>query len=502
MKILSVEQIRQADAYSIQNEPIASIDLMERAAQKLFEWLYKRVSGDRVVKIFCGMGNNGGDGLALARLLFQHDIVPQVFIVYCSGQMSPDCDVNCRRLENETQVPIFEIHSEDDFPKINPNDLVVDALFGSGLNRPIEGVAADLIFYLNQTSAISVAIDIPSGLFADRPSTAGAIFKADYTLTFQFPKLAFLFPENDAYVGRFEVLDIALHPRFVDEVATADFYTTLSMVRPLLHARTKYSHKGTYGHALLIAGSSGKTGAALLAAKSCLRAGVGLLSVHLPKDAVLSLQVAVPEAMVDADVAHDCFSGLGDLGAYSAIGVGPGIGRSDATAKALKLLIQDAQVPLLLDADALNILSEKPSWLPFLPAKTILTPHIKEFERIAGKCTDSFERLERQRALSVKHGLVIVLKGAHTSITFPNGSCFFNTTGNPGMATAGSGDVLTGIILSLLAQRHAPEEASLIGVYLHGLAGDLAAETVGMDALIAGDIADNLGKAYLQLRSK
>lgn len=502
MKILSVEQIRQADAYTIQNEPIASLDLMERAAQRLFEWLYKRVSGDRIVKIFCGMGNNGGDGFALARLLFQHDVVPQVFIVYGASQMSPDCDANCRRLENETQVPIFEIHSEDDFPMVTANDIVVDALFGSGLNRPIEGVAADLIFYLNQTPAISVAVDIPSGLFADRPSAVGAIFKADYTLTFQFPKLAFLFPENDAYVGRFEVLDIALHPQFIEEVTTADFYTTQSMVKPLLHVRTKYSHKGTYGHALLIAGSKGKTGAALLAAKSCLRAGVGLLSVHLPDEAALPLLVAVPEAMVDADAAETCFSGYGDLGAYSAIGVGPGLGRSEHTAQALKRLIQDVSVPLLMDADALNILAENPSWLHFLPAKTILTPHIKEFERIAGKASDSFDRLDRQRAMSMKFGIVIVLKGPHTSVTFPNGSCFFNTTGNPGLATAGSGDVLTGIILSLLAQRYSPEEAAVAGVYLHGLAGDIAAETIGMDAMIASDVTDHIGKAYLQLRSK
>lgn len=502
MKILSVEQIRQADAYTVQNEPITSLDLMERAATKLFEWFYKRVSGNRVVKIFCGMGNNGGDGLALARLLSQHDIVPQVFIVYCSSAMSADCDANCRRLENETQTPIFEIHSDDDFPKVNANDIIVDALFGSGLNRPLEGLAADLIFYLNQTPAIGVAIDIPSGMFADCPSDVGAVFKADYTLTFQFPKLAFLFPENDAYVGRFEVLDIALHHQFIDEVTTANFYTTASMIKPLLHARTKYSHKGTYGHALLIAGSAGKIGAALLSARSCMRAGVGLLSVHLPKGNLSSLLSAIPEAMADADSCDACFSEYGDLDAYSAIGIGPGLGRSEQTVQALKRLIQDAQVPLVMDADALNILSENPNWLPFLPGKTILTPHIKEFERMAGKASDSFDRLERQRAMSMKFGIIIVLKGAYSSITFPNGSCFFNTTGNPGMATAGSGDVLTGIILSLLAQRYLPEEAAIIGVYLHGLAGDIAAERIGVDALLASDITENIGKAYMQLRAK
>ena len=313
-----------------------------------------------------------------------------------------------------------------------------------------------------------MAIDVPSGLFADQPSALGFIFKADYTLSFQFPKLAFLFPENDPYVGRFEILDIGLHPRYVEEVETRNLLTVKAMVKPILHSRTKYSHKGTYGHALLIAGSEGKTGAALLGAKACLRTGVGLLSVHLPKMAQLPLQTAIPEAMVDGDESETCFTMFKDLDAYSAVGVGPGLGKADETQRALKRLIQEVQVPLVMDAVALNILSENPTWLAFLPAKTILTPHPKEFERLVGKTTTSFERLERQRELSMKHNIIIVLKGAHTSITMPNGTCFFNTTGNPGMATAGSGDVLTGIILSLLAQRYSPEEAAVLGVYLHG----------------------------------
>ncbi len=363
-------------------------------------------------------------------------------------------------------------------------------------------MTADLIAYLNQSKAIRVAIDIPSGLFADQPSALGFIFKADYTLTFQFPKLAFLFPENDPYVGRFEVLDIGLHPRYCEEVETPNLLTTKVMVKPILHNRTKYSHKGTYGHALLIAGSEGKTGAALLGAKACLRTGVGLLSVHLPKVAQLPLQTAIPEAMIDGDASDTCFTMFQHLDAFTAVGVGPGLGKADDTVRALKRLIQEVQVPLIMDADALNILSDNPTWLPFLPAKTILTPHPKEFERLIGKTSTSFERLEKQRELSVKNNLIVVLKGAHTSITFPNGTCFFNTTGNPGMATAGSGDVLTGIILSLLAQRYSPEEAAVLGVYLHGLAGDLAAEEIGQEALIASDITEHLGKAYSALRAK
>ena len=502
MKILTVEQIREADRFTIEHEPIESVDLMERAATKVFEWLYRRTPRDKTIKIFCGMGNNGGDGLAVARMLNGQDIVPQVFMVRHSDRMSHDCEVNYYRLANETKVPMFDILSDDDFPKVGPDDVVVDAIFGSGLNRPPQGVAADLIAYLNQSRAIRVAIDIPSGLFTDQPSALGFIFKADYTLTFQNPKLAFLLPENDPYVGRFEVLDIGLHPKYLEEVETRNLLTVKTMVRPILHTRTKYSHKGTYGHALLIAGSEGKTGAALLGAKACLRTGVGLLSVHLPKVAQLPMQTALPEAMIDGDESETCFTMFKGLEAYSAVGVGPGLGKADETQRALKLLIQEVQVPLVMDADALNILSDNPTWLAFLPAKTILTPHPKEFERLAGKSANSFERLEKQRELSMKNNIIVVVKGAHTAITMPNGTCFFNTTGNPGMATAGSGDVLTGIILSLLAQRYSPEEAAVLGVYLHGLAGDLAAEEIGQEALMASDITEHLGKAFAAMRAK
>ena len=502
MKILSVNQIREADKYTIENEPIESVDLMERAATKVFEWLYRRAPRDKTIKIFCGMGNNGGDGLVVARQLNEQEIVPQVFMVRHSDRMSHDCEVNYYRLVNETKVPMFDILTEDNFPKVDANDVVVDAIFGSGLNRPPQGMTADLIAYLNQSKSIRVAIDIPSGLFADVPSALGFIFKADYTLTFQNPKLAFLLPENDPYVGRFEVLDIGLHPHYLEEVETNNLLTVKAMVKPILHNRTKYSHKGTYGHALLIAGSEGKTGAALLGAKACLRTGVGLLSVHLPKVAQLPLQTSIPEAMIDVDDSDSCFTMFQHLDAFSAVGVGPGLGKADDTIRALKRLIQEVQVPLVMDADALNILSDNPTWLAFLPAKTILTPHPKEFERLTGKSSTSFERLEKQRELSVRNNLIVVLKGAHTSITFPNGTCFFNTTGNPGMATAGSGDVLTGIILSLLAQRYSPEEAAVLGVYLHGLAGDLAAEETGQEALIASDITEHIGKAFGVLRAK
>ena len=535
MKILPVEKIREADAFTIENEPVASIDLMERAASKVYDWFMKRCKTKEVsVKIFCGIGNNGGDGLALARMLFFTGIIPQVFVVRFSDKMSRDCEMNFNRLKEETETPMYDIFSEDDFPLINDKDIVVDAIFGSGLNRNIEGFAAELIKHLNDNNAIRIAIDIPSGLWdshqvetqslRDTESQSQCrsqsqqvethqlhhenkqyvidtskkyisqpqIFKADYTLSFQFPKLAFMFPENDAFVGRWEVLDIGLHKDFIDNVETLNFYTTEDMAMPILRKRTKFSHKGTYGHALLVAGSSGKTGAALLAAEACLRTGVGLLTAHLPKDALLPMQIYLPEAMTSIDKSETHCTEIDDIIPYTAIGVGPGIGKNAETATLLKKIIQEATQPLVLDADALNIISENPTWLSFLPDNTILTPHPKEFERLFGKTNDSYERLELQRKMSVTHNIIIVLKGAHTAITFPNGTCFFNSTGNPGMATAGSGDVLTGMILSLLAQRYTPQEAALLGVYLHGKAGDEAAKEIGENSMIARDIIKSL----------
>ena len=512
MKILPVEKIREADAFTIENEPIDSVDLMERAASKVYEWFIKRCKSKEVsVKIFCGIGNNGGDGLALARMLYATNIIPQVFVVRYSDKMSRDCEINFARLEEETEVPMYDIFSEDDFPHIFDNDIIIDAIFGSGLNRPIEGFTAELINYLNKTNAIKIAIDLPSGLFAcggqrttdnGQQSAVGCsklvaqsslpILKADYTLTFQFPKLAFMFPEYDPYVGKWEILDINLHKDFIDNAETLNFYTTEDVVKPILRKRAKFSHKGTYGHALLVAGSSGKTGAALLAAEACLRTGVGLLTAHLPKDALLPMQVYLPEAMTSIDESNTHCTKIDDIIPYTAIGVGPGIGKNEETVTLLKKIIQEATQPLVLDADALNIIADNPTWLSFLPDNTIMTPHPKEFDRLFGLTNNSYERLELQRKMSVVHNIIIVQKGAHTAITFPNGTCFFNSTGNPGMATAGSGDVLTGMILSLLAQRYSPAESALLGVFMHGKAGDVAAQELGMESMIARDITRNI----------
>lgn len=507
MKILLSEQIREADRYTIEHEPIASIDLMERAVTTLMPWFMQRLNKEHHVKIFCGMGNNGGDGLALARLLSEKEIIPEVYLVRYSDKMSPDCETNCQRLKEAGKVPVFEVRTSQDFPKMGQGEVVVDALFGTGLNRPLEGLPAELVEYLNRQPVYHIAIDIASGLLADQPTPTQAVMMADYTLTFQVPKLAFFMPENDLHVGSIQAFDIGLHPDYMNRVET-DYHVMLKpTAQRLLHPRPRFSHKGNYGHALLIAGSEGKTGAALLGAKSCLRTGAGLLTVLLPKSAWTPLLTSLPEAMiyrmeeVRNDRNESRFEDFDQLQAFDAIGIGPGLGRSEVTARALKRLIQDCQVPMVMDADALNILAENPTWLAFLPQDTILTPHPKEFERLFGPTANSFERVQLQREMAMKYHIIIVYKGGYPTIALPDGKVFFNTGGNPGMATAGSGDVLTGMILSLLAQHYQPQEAALLGVHLHAVAGDLAAEELGQQALLASDITGHIGKAYQKIQS-
>jgi len=379
--------------------------------------------------------------------------------------------------------------------------VIIDALFGSGLSKPLKGLPAKLVRHLNQTSNMRIAIDIPSGIFSDVsvPEKNAVRFKADYTLSFQFPKLAFFMPENDAFVGDWQVLDIGLSADFITKTETSYYLLNHQYLQSQLKVRTKYAHKGTYGHGLLIAGSRGKMGAAVLAGKAALRAGAGLVSVHHPKAGMAVIPTAVPELMTSIDADESVFSEAPDLTKYNAIAIGPGLGTHKKTQNAFKLLIQETKVPLIIDADGLNILSENKTWLAFLPPNSILTPHVKEFERLTGKANNDFDQLQKQRAFAQKWGVYVILKGAHTRIATPSGQVFFNSTGNPGMATGGSGDVLTGILLGLSSQNYTPLNTCLLGVFLHGLAGDLAVETKGQYSLISGDIIDYLGEAFLSL---
>jgi ADP-dependent NAD(P)H-hydrate dehydratase / NAD(P)H-hydrate epimerase len=501
MKILPVAKIREADAYTIENEPIASDELMERAATACYQWLKKRVDNKRRVLVFCGMGNNGGDGLVIARLMGQHNHNIEVFVIRHSERFSLDFNLNFNRLQEVSSITVRDIYENSSLPAIGPDDVVIDAIFGSGLTKPATGLAASVIRHISSSQALVVAIDFPSGLMSDAHTDekSGPAVKADFTLTFQMPKLSFMFAENDAFIGEWKVIDIGLDQDFIGSLQVKDHLILKEDVGPLLHSRTKFSHKGTYGHALLIAGSYGKIGAAVLASRACLRSGVGLLHTHTPGAGAPILQTAVPEAMLSIDPDEHCFSQVPDLAMFTAIGTGPGIGFDDKTKRALKLLIQNTKLPLLFDADAITILGENRTWIPFVPKNSVFTPHPKEFERLVGPARNDFHRNQLQREFCIKYGVFVVLKGAHTCTCTPDGTCYFNSTGNPGMATGGSGDVLTGLILGLLAQHYSPKDACLLGVFLHGLAGDLAARKHGMEALIAGDIVDFIGKAYKKL---
>ena len=500
IKIFSPEQVRNADAYTIQNEPISSIRLMERAAGACVEWM--KNFGDlnyKNVLIFCGPGNNGGDGLAISRMLKQQKIPVTVFIPDEDTKKSDDFSENLQRA-TDSHVEIKPYHDFDP-ASVTQSTLLVDALFGSGLSKPLGGIYRDIVTQINLSQGIVIAIDIPSGLFASQPVDLAkdTIVNADYTLSFQFPKLAFLFPENEFLVGHWHVLNIGLHADYITGEPCANYLVEYADAKGMLKHRPRFAHKGNFGHALLIGGSRGKNGAAVLMAKSCLHSGAGLVTIHLPANGYQVLQTAVPEVMVSLDADPDYCTQLPRLDAFSAISAGPGLGTSAETGKMLKHLIQQASMPMLLDADALNILADNPTWLAFLPKGTVLTPHPGEYARLAGKTPNSFDRLEVLRAMCIRYSLNIVLKGAYTVVCSPLGNCYFNPTGNPGMATGGSGDVLTGIIAALLAQGYNQTEACILSVYLHGLSGDLALEETGYESLSAGDIIKNLGKAFMEL---
>lgn len=490
MKILSTSQVRQADQYTISHEPIASIDLMERASKKFYDQIQKSIRKQDRIWVYCGMGNNGGDGLAVSRMLVLAGYNVTTCKVKHAAEASPDFQTNEKRLMKLRRARILEINSPSDLPAIGQEDIVIDALFGSGLSRPLEGLPAQVVQHINASGARVIAVDIPSGLFGEdnRNNHKDHIIKADYTYTFQFPKLAFMFAENDHYVGEWQALNIGLSEDFISEQQTPYHYLLWQELKPLYKYRRKFDHKGTFGHGLLVAGSCGKSGAAVLASRAALHMGPGLLTAHVPAMNYVIQQLSVPEAMVSIDKNDTFFSGIKDISPYAAIAAGPGLGKEKQTQDALKLLIQNASRPMIFDADALNILAENPTWLSFLPPSSILTPHVGEFDRLAGKSHSGYERLEKARELAFKHQCIVVLKGAHTAIVSPDKQCVFNSTGNPGMASGGSGDVLTGMILGLLTQGYSPMTSAMAGVYLHGLAADLAARKKPQESIIAGDI--------------
>ena len=508
MKILSAEEIRLWDQYTIKHEPITSIDLMERAAAKCVDWLEENNPGDQRYSIFCGKGNNGGDGLAIARILANKDYPVTVYILEFGHKGTEDFQTNLARLHQCPEVKINFIQGEKQFHSIIPDEIIIDALFGSGLNRQLEGVTARLVEHINDCQCKIISVDIPSGMFVDRSSRNNVIVRANHTLSFQCLKPAFLVAENAEYTGEIHILDIGLDEGFLNTVTGAYEWVNDDTIRSIRKPRKRFAHKGNFGHGLLIAGSYGKIGAAVLSAKACLRSGIGLLSCHIPKCGYDIIQTSVPEAMVMTDFNSSFTTRVeDDLTKYEAIGIGPGIGIASETKMLLREVFDTYRHPVVLDADALNNMAAQKDLLKMIPPGSLLTPHPKEFERMFGESANDFDRILLALKKAKELNVIIVLKGHHTFIATPDakarpaasvGQGFFNSTGNAGMAAGGSGDVLTGILTGLLAQGYSSVETAILGVYLHGLAGDIAAKKLSMEAMVAGDIIENMGEAFLQ----
>ena len=501
MKILSCSQLKELDKYTITHEPIASIDLMERAACALTNAIIQRWDKSYKIVVFAGPGNNGGDALAIARMLSQRGYSVEVFLFNTQGKLSEECLTNQDRLKKCGSIYFTEISTQFEPPTLTDRHLVIDGLFGSGLNKPLNGGFAAVVKYINTSKASVVAIDIPSGLMGEDNTynIRQHIIHAHVTLSIQLPKLSFFFPENEDIVGEWHLLDIGLKQSYID-AAPCNFSTLEeNEIRQLIKPRKRFSHKGCFGHGLLIAGSYGMAGASILSAKACLKSGIGLLTVHVPIHNHDILQTAVPEAIVQTDIHERYFAQPTDLGRYKALAIGPGIGQEEDTALAMMEQIQGSNVPLVLDADAINILSTHRNWLSRIPKHTILTPHLGELERLIGKCMDTYERLTKVKELAAYLQSFFIVKGAWTCIVTPEGHYYFNPTGNPGMATAGSGDVLTGILLALLAQGYSQEEACQLGVYIHGLAGDIAATQMTEIGMTSSDIITALPMAWKKI---
>ena len=502
MKIFTSAQIHELDNFTIEHEPIKSIDLMERAATVLAATIAGEWGHETPVVVFAGPGNNGGDALAVARLLGVKGYKVSTFLFNTKGRLSDDCAINKRRLADSKPQLFTEVTDEFDPPRLESGMLVVDGLFGSGLNKPLSGGFASLVKYINSSPATVVSIDVPSGLMTEDNTfnVRANIIRADHTLTLGQKKLSFFFPENQTIIGQVHVLDIGLSQEGIDTIDATYQTIDKGSVRSLMLHRDPFAHKGKMGNALLVAGCYGMGGAAVLAARACLRAGAGKATVVAPKRNVPILQTAVPEAVMSIDRDERLFSEAIDTSDFDALGIGPGLGLAEQTGIAMIAQLRRAQCPAVVDADAINILANHRAWLQQLPKDVILTPHPKEFDRLEGNSADSYERLSKAVNLAQRLEVYVVLKGHHTAICTPGGSVMLNTTGNAGMATAGSGDVLTGLLTGLLARGYKQEEACIVGVYLHGLAGDLAAKELGQESLMASDLVDYLPKAFLAMR--
>lgn len=497
MKLFSADQIRKWDAFTIREQGIPSIDLMERAALASVQCLSGLLPLPAEVFVFAGMGNNGGDGLAIARILRHKGYKVHVFILANQDKGSEDFEINLKRL-SEIDIPVTYIRNSSGFPPLPVSSHIIDALYGTGLSRPLSGLAAELVNHINRSASIVYSIDIPSGMFADQPSADHVMVKSAHTLSFQILKRAFIFADGSEYAGKIHVLDIGLSKSFEDSEPCDFIITDKEFVRKRVRERTAFSHKGSFGHAAIIAGSYGMMGAALLAVQACLRSGAGKLTCYVPSKGYAIMQSTHPEAMCKVS-GDEHIGNIEGLHTFDAVGAGPGLGRFPGDAGLLEQLVRQKPSRLIIDADALNILAASPQYWHELPSYCILTPHPGEFDRISGVKASDWERLNRAIALSAQNQWYILLKGKYSRLICPDGKVYINPTGNPGMAKGGSGDVLTGLLTGLAAQGYSAADCMIAGAYLHGLAGDIAASRFSEEGMTAADLANAIPEAWKQL---
>jgi len=496
MKIFNSEQIRKIDSETIRREGVPSLVLMKRASKAFFDRYIEFFPNKHTsIIVFAGVGNNGGDALGVARILNSSGYKVKVCCVEYSANYSEDCEHNLRRVKAEN-VSFKKIFNEKDIPEIEGYDVIIDGIFGTGLSREIVGVAAEVIKRINESEKPIISIDVPSGLFLDKKTTFAV--RSTKTITFQVPKIALFLPDNKQYFGEVNIVPIGLNEDVIKETETNYYYIGTKEAASLLKPLSKFAHKGTQGHTLIIGGSLGKTGSVCLATKAALRVGCGLATAYVPKCSMVVIQSNVPEVMAIEDKNEEYLTSIKYDIKPKSIGIGIGMGQNKSTQKAFYEFLKNNSSPTVIDADALNILSQNSIWLSLLRANTILTPHPKELERLIGEWSDDFDKIQKTRLFAKKYNLIVVVKGANTLI-IDEKNVYVNSSGSPALGTAGSGDVLTGMIAGLLAQGYSSLDAARIGVYLHGLTANLYQLNNHPLSLIAGDIIDYIGVAYRKL---
>lgn len=504
MKIFTSELIREIDKATCEAQGISSLDLMERAASAVCCEIESRFNPTQRFVIFAGPGNNGGDALAVARMLFEQGYRKiEVFLFNVMGKLSHDCQAEKERIKSMEGIDFTEVTRDFQPPYLGTDDVVIDGLFGSGLKGALQKGFLTLVNYINDSGSFVIAIDVPTGLAGEWNSNVSRrdMVHAQLTLTFQFPRLSFFFEENQDVIGEWRILDINLDESKMKEMPVDFMLVEERNVRPLLKKRLDFSNKRDYGSALFFAGSIGMSGAAVLAAKGCLRSGAGLATVHSAKISLPVVQSCLPEALFEPDRNENFITDMSVHHNHQAVAVGPGLGVNEKTVDALELLLKNHKQPLVLDADALNCIARRPHLLSLLPAHSVITPHIGEFDRLFGEHVSNEDRLRKAIDMAKYYNIIIVLKGHYTATVRPTGRVYFNSNGNPGMATPGSGDVLTGVITSFMAQGYRPEQAATLGVFVHGMAGDLTAEKWGEFGILASEIADNCAIALKNIIS-